>query len=165
MKMTEHQKYERWSERKNEIEEAIYLDLVRSWHKKSNYVNKELYEESNGSTEIVKIWHMDEKDYYRTNYIVHLKYSYDSVYAEYGRAYEDIILHLQIESSLHCDCGGGVRVIIKGEFPTYDVKTVFLSLVKNEFGKIYPYDHFGRGDCSYANSIRSYNEMHDIDDW
>ena len=61
MKMTEHQKYERWSERKNEIEEAIYLDLVRSWHKKSNYVNKELYEESNGSTEIVKIRHMDEK--------------------------------------------------------------------------------------------------------
>lgn len=165
MTLTEHQKYERWSESKNEVERSIYLNLIRSWHKRSNYVNEELYEESNGSTDIVQIWHMDEESYYRTNYIVHLKYSYDDRYGEYGRSHEDIILHLQIEECLGCDCGGFVRYIIRGEFPTFDVRTVFLSLAKNEFKKSYPYDHFGRGDCSYANSIRSYNEMHDIDDW
>ena len=160
-----HRRHERWQENKNEIESAIYLDLVKNWHKKSNYVDEKGYEDNNGYTQVVQIWNMDEKDYYRTNYIVHLKYSYDNIYGDHGRAEEDVILHLQIEECLGCDCGGFVRIIFRGEFPTYDVRTVFLSLAKNEFMKSYPYDHFGRGECSYENSIRGYKEMHDIDDW
>lgn len=161
--LTEHQRYERWSNTKHEIERYIYLDLVKNWHKKSNHVGKEQYEELNGNTQVIQIWNMDEKDYYRTNYIVHLRYFCDGSYGD--RYDEDMLLHLQIEECLGCDCGGFVRVIIRGEYPTFNVRTTFLSLAKNEFGKSYPYDHFGRGECAYESSIRSYNEMHDIDDW
>lgn len=162
MTMTEHERYLRFRNNRNEIERAIFLDLVKSWHKKSNYVDEEQYEKINGYTQVIQIWNMDE---YRTNYIVHLKYSFDTIYSNHGRDEVDYLLHLQIEECLGCDCGGFVRIIYRDEYATMDIRTTFLVLVKNEFNKSYPYDHFGRYECSYENSIRQYKEIHNIDDW